>query len=69
MNPQEAFLEILVAAMKDAVIEKKLTQLKMQLDARGDGWLEEVRIVIMPEKMEYNWPRESPLGSPPKKTS
>jgi len=63
MNPQEAFLEILVAAMKDAVLEAKITQLKTQLDARGNGKLEQVRIVILPEKMEHNWPSESPLGT------
>jgi hypothetical protein len=63
MNPQEAFLDMLVAAMKDAVLEAKITQLKTALDARGDGKLEHVRIVVLPERMDYEWPDRAPLGS------
>lgn len=62
MNPQEAFLEILVAAMKDAAIEKKLTQLQTQLDPDGKG-LKVVRIIVIPEEMEHSWRPEKPLGS------
>jgi len=63
MNPQEAFLEVLIAAMKDAIIENKMTQIGTQLDAYGKGKLERVRIIVVPEKMQWNWPTSSPLGS------
>jgi hypothetical protein len=63
MNPQKAFLDMLIAAMKDAALEKKLTQLQTQLDADGTGRLRKVRIVVIPEELEYTWPSHSPLGS------
>lgn len=63
MNPQEAFIELLIAAMKDAVLEKKLTQLQTQLDPDGKG-LKQCRIIVVPEDMEYRWRPEAPLGSP-----
>ena len=62
MNPQEAFLNMLVAAMSDAVIEGKLTQLQTQLDPDGKG-LRRVRIIVVPEEMQYSWPSSRPLGS------
>lgn len=63
MNPQEAFLDLLVAAMKDACLELKLTQLLTQLDADGSGKLRKVRIIVVPEVMEHQWPSSAPLGS------
>lgn len=63
MNPQEAFLDLLVAAMKDACLELKLTQLLTQLDADGSGKLRKVRIIVVPEIMEHQWPSSAPLGS------
>ena len=65
MTPQTAFLDMLIAAMKDAVIEKKLTQLQTQLDVTetGKGPLKRVRIIVVPEEMDYTWPSHSPLGA------
>jgi hypothetical protein len=65
MNPQEAFLLLLVAAMKDAAIERKLTQLQTQLDPSetGKGPMKKVRIIVIPEEMDHTWPGHSPLGS------
>lgn len=66
MNPQEAFLDMLIAAMKDAVLEGKLTQVKATIDPDGKG-TRVVRLVVMPEKMEHNWPKDQPLGTDRKK--
>lgn len=65
MNPQTAFLDLLVAAMKDAVIEKKLTQLLTQLDPSGTGKgpLTKVRIIVIPDELDHTWPSHSPLGA------
>lgn len=63
MNPQEAFLELLVAAMKDAAIERKLTQLCTQFDPSGKGKLKRVRIVVIPDELDYEWPSTAPLGT------
>lgn len=60
MNQQEAFLEMLIAAMKDAAIENKLTQLQTQLDPDGKG-LKVVRIIVIPEVMDFKF--KPPLGS------
>lgn len=63
--PQEAFLDLLIAAMKDAAIERKLTQLKTQLDPTetGKGPLKTIRIIVIPEEMDFEWPRHAPLGT------
>ena len=65
MNSQEAeaFLGLLIAAMKDAVLEGKNTQLKTIIDPDGKG-LRMVRIIVVPEVMEYNWPLYAPFGTP-----
>lgn len=63
MNPQEAFLDLLIAAMKDACLELKLTQLQTQLDPDGSGKLRKVRIIVVPELMEHQWPTSAPLGT------
>lgn len=62
MTPQTAFLDLLIAAMNDAAMELKLTQLKAQIDPDGKG-LRYVRIVVIPEKMEFELPDKSPFGS------
>lgn len=64
MNPAEAFLDVLIASMKDAICENKLTQLKTQMENPETGKLELVRLVIMPEKMDHEWPSDAPLGTP-----
>lgn len=65
MNPQLAFVEVLLAAMKDAVVEGELTQLAIQFDpTEGKGGpLKKVRIIVVPEKMQHEWPTYAPLGS------
>lgn len=61
---EEAFLNLLIAAMKDAVIEKKLTQLQAQLDADGKGKLKRCRIIVVPEELDHTWPSYAPAGTP-----
>ncbi len=61
-NPQEVFLDLLIAAMKDAAIEGSLCQLKTQIDPDGKG-MQHVRIIIVPEKMEYERPGGKPFGA------
>lgn len=67
MSKQNAqtFLDLLLAAMKDAAIEHKLTQLKTQLDPTetGKGKLKTVRIIVIPEDMDYEFPQHAPLGT------
>ena len=65
MNPQESFLEMLIAAMKDAALQKKLTQLALQFDPTetGKGPLKRVRVVVIPEEMDHTWPSYAPLGT------
>lgn len=65
MNPQTAFVDLLLAAMKDAAIEGKLTQLQTQLDPTetGKGPLKVVRIIVIPEKMDFKFPSYAPLGT------
>jgi hypothetical protein len=64
MNPQEVFLNMLIAAMKDAAAENKLTQLKTTIDPDGKG-PRFVRLIVIPEKMDHDWPYHSPAGSVP----
>jgi hypothetical protein len=59
----EAFMDLLIAAMRDAALNKKLTQLQTQLDPDGSGRLRVVRIVVIPEEMDRTWPSSAPLGS------
>ena len=64
MNPQETFLDLLIAAMKDAVLERKMTQLQAQLDpTESNGPLKKVRIIVVPEELDYTWPSHAPAGS------
>jgi hypothetical protein len=62
MNPQETFLDLLLAAMTDAAIEGSLTQLATQIDPDGKG-LRYVRLIVIPEKMKYELPGKTPFGS------
>lgn len=63
-NPQETFLELLVAAMNDAALEGELTQLQTQLIPPGRKKFEVVRIIIVPEKMQWTFPTVAPAGTP-----
>lgn len=64
-NPQEAFLLLLLAAMKDAAFERKLSQLCLQFDPTetGKGPLKRVRVVVIPEELDHTWPSHAPLGA------
>lgn len=62
MNPTEAFLNLLFAAMTDAAIERKMTQLKTTVAPDGKK-TKFVRIIIIPEELDYNWPAAQPLGT------
>lgn len=52
----KAFEDFLIAAMKDAAIDNKITQLKTTITPEETGKQTLVRIVVMPEKMEYEFP-------------
>lgn len=65
-NPQEAFMELLIAAMCDAAVEKKLTQLQTTITPPGRKHAKIVRIIVIPEDMTYNFPLHAPLGTPDK---
>jgi hypothetical protein len=67
MNPQEAFLEMLLAAMRDAAVERKLTQLQMTITPEGQTTPRFVRIIVIPEEMDMVWPKDRPLGTDVKK--
>lgn len=66
MNPQTAFLDMLIAAFKSAAVERKLTQLAIQFDPTesGKGPLRRVRVVVIPDELDYTWPSHAPLGTP-----
>lgn len=61
MNEQQAFIDLLIAAMKDAAISMSLTQLKTQIDPDGKG-IRHVRIIVVPEQMQYAHPDGRPYG-------
>lgn len=66
MTPQTVFLDLLIAAMTDAALEMKLTQLQTQIDPDGKG-VRLVRIIVVPEAMEYAHPDKRPFGSDPRR--
>jgi hypothetical protein len=47
--------------MKDAAVNRSLTQLRTQLDPDGKG-LRVVRIIVVPEQMDFKFPTDRPLG-------
>lgn len=65
-NPQETFLDLLIAAMKDVALELKLTQLQAQIQPDGKGKLHRVRIIVIPDELEHTWPTYAPAGTPTK---
>lgn len=53
--------------MKDAALNGKLTQVKSAIDP-GDGkGVSIVRFVVVPEKMDWDFPKDQPLGTDSKK--
>ncbi len=65
MNETEAFINMVIAGMMDAAGEYKMTQLKTQLLSPDKKEMRQVRIIIVPERMEREWPTNRPLGSGP----
>lgn len=61
----DIFGDMLIAAMYDAALELKLTQLKTTITPPGRTKPEIIRIIIIPEKMEYEFPQG--LGATTKK--
>ena len=55
-NEGDMFVQMIVAAMQDAVGENHITQLKAQIAHPKSGKIEQVRIVVMPEKLTHEWP-------------
>lgn len=49
----DAFGDLLFAAMKDAAIEMKLTQLKTTITPEETGKATLIRIIIVPEQMQF----------------
>lgn len=66
-SPQEAFLDLLIAAMMDAALERKLTQLQTTITPEGKTKAKIIRIVVIPEEMDRTWPKDQPLGTDAKK--
>lgn len=49
----DAFMDLLMAAMLDAAIEMKLTQLKTTITPEKTGKQTFIRIIVIPEQMQY----------------
>lgn len=65
MKPeQQAFVDLLIAAMHDAALEGELTQLQTQFQPDGRKEMHTVRIIVVPEKLKHTWPSVAPSGTP-----
>jgi hypothetical protein len=53
----KAFDELLVAAMLDAAIERKMTQLKARITPKETGRETFLRIIVVPETMDVEVPQ------------
>ncbi len=53
----EAFIDLLIAAMTDAAVSRNLSQLKTTITPEGTTKAHIVRIIIVPESMDYDWPQ------------
>lgn len=60
-GPGDIFIDVLIAAMLDAVQERKLTQLKSTITPPGRTTPQYVRIIVVPETMDVEWTK--PLGT------
>lgn len=58
-----AFLDLLLAAMKDAALEGELTQLQITITPEGATKSKTVRIIIIPEELKWTWPKDQPAGT------
>jgi len=64
-NQYEAFITLILAAMHDAILERRLTQFQATIDPDGKG-AKVVRIIVIPEEMDFTWPKYAPAGTPTK---
>ncbi len=53
VDEPKTFLDILIAAMNDAVIEGKITQIQTTITPEGTTKAKLLRIIVVPEEMEY----------------
>lgn len=51
----DTFIDILIAGMQDAAVERKMTQLKTIITPEGRTKPEVVRVIIVPESMDMEW--------------
>lgn len=65
MNEANIFLNLLIAAMSDAAVEGKITQLQTTITPEGTTKAKLVRIVVMPEEMDH----VRPIGGQFKRTT
>lgn len=69
MDVGDAFAMLLLAAMKDAAIELKTSQLFIEFDPfEGKAlpvYKRKVRLIIVPEEIEHKRRDGKPYGSPP----
>lgn len=63
-SPGEAVQAILIAAINTAAIEGKISQIQVRLVPKGRSKPETMRIVVMPEKMNWNWMPGTEPGTP-----
>lgn len=59
----DTFVGLVIAAMKDAAVERKLTQLKVAITPEGTKRTVHVRIIVVPESMDMEWPQGLGLTS------
>lgn len=52
-----AFEDLLIAAMKDAALNRQMTQLKATITPTGSPKEIHVRIIVVPEQMDVEWPQ------------
>lgn len=57
MSKEGTFINMLLAGMEDAAVNMKLTQLKTTITPEGKTKPETIRIIIIPEKMEWEFPQ------------
>jgi hypothetical protein len=65
MNDDDVLVNIMKAAVLDAVESKKLIQFKTAVFTNSGPKF--ARIIVVPEEMERQWPVDAPLGSTSKK--
>lgn len=60
-----AFIDLILGAMEDAAVDRKLTQLKAQIMPRKTGRMAHVRIIVVPETMDLEQAQPFKKGTCP----